>query len=234
MINAVLGKFGYMLSSVNYHLSMESALLRRKISGLNIQTIIDVGASNGSWSAMTNEYFPDAFYFLIEANPVHAEGLLNFKKQHSNIEYILAAAGDSVGEIYFDARDPFGGLASHTQSTPDDIKVPVTTIDEQVIQRSLRPPFFLKLDTHGFELPILKGAENTLKKTNLLVIEAYNFRLTTDSLMFWEMCHHMAEQGFRPIDLCNPMHRPSDLAFWQMDIFFVPAANREFESNLYP
>jgi FkbM family methyltransferase len=233
IINVVLGRFGYELRSVNKNFSMQSGLSRRAVSGLKIRTVIDVGASNGSWSKMTKQYFPNAFYFLIEANNVHAQGLLDFKSQNPNVDYVLTAAGDSVGEIYFDATDPFGGQASHSPATPDYITVPVTTIDEQVTQKSLQPPFLLKLDTHGFEAPILKGARNMLKETNLIVIETYNFKLSPDSLRFWEMCSLLEAYGFRPIDLCAPMHRPHDHAFWQMDLFFVPSMNREFESNTY-
>ena len=212
---------------------MQSALSRRALSGLEIRTVIDVGASNGSWSRIAQQYFPDAYYFLIEANDVHAQGLLDFKSQNPNVAYVLAAAGDSVGEIYFDAEDPFGGQAAHAPATPGHITVPMTTIDEQVTLKSLSPPFLLKLDTHGFEAPILKGARDTLMKTNLIVIETYNFTLAPDSLRFWEMCSHLKTYGFRPIDVSNPLHRPKDHAFWQMDLFFVPAANREFESNTY-
>jgi FkbM family methyltransferase len=233
IINIVLGKFGYELRPVDMNFSMQSALSRRAASGLEIRTVIDVGASNGSWSKMTKQYFPNAFYFLIEANDVHAQGLLDFKSQNPNVDYVLAAAGDSVGEIFFDVKDPFGGQASHSPATPDYITVPVTTIDEQVTKKSLHPPFLLKLDTHGFEVPILKGARETLKKTELIVIETYNFKLSPDGLRFWEMCSHLEAQGFSPIDLCDPMHRPTDHAFWQMDLFFVPSTNREFESNSY-
>jgi FkbM family methyltransferase len=233
IINVFLGRFGYELRSVNKNFSMQSGLFHRAVSGLEISTVIDVGASNGSWSKMAKQYFPNAFYFLIEANAFHTQAMLDFKSQNPNVDFVLAAAGDSVGEIYFDAKDPFGGQASHFPIIPDHITIPMTTIDQQVTQKSLQPPFLLKLDTHGFELPILKGARDTLKNTNLIVIETYNFKLAPDGLRFWEMCTHLETHGFRPIDLCDPMHRPKDYALWQMDLFFVPITNREFESNTY-
>ena len=65
-------------------------------------------------------------------------------------------------------------------------------------QHQLRPPFLIKLDTHGFEVPILKGAQETLQQTNLLVIETYNFQLQPTSLRFHEMCSYMEFGGFPP------------------------------------
>lgn len=212
---------------------MEKAISRRAANGLDVKTVIDVGASNGSWSKMTKQFFPNAYCFLIEANPVHAQALLAFKSQNANVDYILAAAGDSSGEIYFDAKDPFGGQASHLPTTSHHITVPMTTIDEQVTQKRLSPPFLLKLDTHGFEVPILEGARNVLKSTNLIIIETYNFKLAPDGLRFWEICSYLESKGFRPIDVCDPMHRPSDQALWQMDFFFVPETHHDFALNHY-
>ncbi|WP_341327606.1 FkbM family methyltransferase [Methylotuvimicrobium sp. KM2] len=212
---------------------MKAALSRRVMQGLSVQTVIDVGASTGSWSKMAQEFISDAIYLLIEANSFHESKLVEFKKQNPKVEYLLAAAGDYVGELYFDAQDPFGGTASHEVIHTSDITVQVTTIDAQVKEKGLKPPFLMKLDTHGFEIPILRGAEETLKNTKLVIIEAYNFKLTQDCLQFWELCDHMKKKGFQPIDICDPMHRPKDQSFWQMDIFFIPNSSREFKSNKY-
>ncbi len=235
-INKVLRHLGYEIRTVSKNkldTSMNAALSRRVRQGMRAQTVIDVGASTGSWSKMAQEFISDAMYLLIEANNFHEGKLVELKKQNPKVDYVLAAAGDYVGKIYFDAKDPFGGIASHEANIPDSITVPVTTIDVQVKERCLKPPFLIKLDTHGFEVPILNGAEETLKNTNLIIIEAYNFKLTQNSLRFWELCCHMKEKGFQPLDLCDPMHRPKDQAFWQMDIFFIPDSSREFKSNEY-
>jgi FkbM family methyltransferase len=212
---------------------MQFSLERRANAGLKVNSVIDVGASNGSWSRKVKRYFPNASYFLIEANSFHEVELRQYKSQCKNVDYILAAAGDYDGEIYFNANDPFGGLASHSPMSSNNISVPVTKIDTQVKERSLLPPFLIKLDTHGFEVPILEGAIETLRQTELVVVESYNFQLTPDSLKFWELCNHMEDLGFRPIDISDPMHRPVDHAFWQADIFFIPLNSKEFLSNSY-
>ena len=51
-------------------------------------------------------------------------------------------------------------------------------------QYSLPGPHLIKLDTHGYEVPILCGATETLRNTNLLVIETYNFRLIEAACFF--------------------------------------------------
>lgn len=214
-------------------LSLCAALKRCKGRELHIETIIDVGASDGRWSLLARKFFPQTFCLLIEAQEGHKKALEKVKCRVSRFDYIIAAAGDHQGATYFDVGDLFGGLASATPVGNKCISVPMVTVDDEVSRRNLLPPYLLKLDTHGFELPILEGAKNTLASASLVVIEAYNFRLTDDSLKFHEMCSYMEGKGFSCVDLVQPMHRPGDRAFWQMDLFFIPSDNTVFSSNSY-
>lgn len=210
---------------------LQTALARAKARNTAFQTVIDIGASNGQWSRVARRVFPEASYFLIEARAEHEAALQEYQKRNPRTEYVIAAAGDTVGEIYFDATDLYSGQASHTPYAENNIVVPVTTIDTQAREKKLASPFLLKLDTHGFEVPIFEGARETLAQTALIVVETYNFNLTPDSLRFPRMCAFLEERGFRCIDFCNPMHRARDGAFWQMDLFFAPADSLPFQSN---
>ena len=214
-------------------LSMRAALKRCKRRGLQVRSIVDVGASDGRWSLAVRKYFPQAACLLIEAQENHRESLEKLKAHMGGFDYVIAAAGDRQGTVFFDAEDLFGGLASTTPVGNHCISVPMVTVDDEVARRDLSPPYILKLDTHGFELPILQGAKNTLAAASLVVIETYNFKLTDASLKFHEMCTFMERNGFSCIDLANPMHRPGDQAFWQMDLFFIPSDSIPFASNSY-
>jgi len=48
-------------------LSTDSALLRVAKRSLILQTVIDIGVSDGNWSKMALRIFPNSFYYLIEA-----------------------------------------------------------------------------------------------------------------------------------------------------------------------
>jgi hypothetical protein len=95
--------------ALEFPLGLADALRRATQRGLKIGTVIDVGASNGQWSRKCMPFFPDAFYFLLEANPVHQADLEKFQAAHSQSKYVLAAAGDQEGEIHFRADALFGG-----------------------------------------------------------------------------------------------------------------------------
>lgn len=213
--------------------SLSAAFERCKKRNVVIQTVIDVGASDGRWSIECSRYYPKASYFLIEAQKPHERDLIRLKRNRTNFDYIMAAAGDKEGEIYFDASELLGGIAGYKPFNKNCITVPLTTIDVQVAAHHLQPPFLIKLDTHGFELPILEGAMETLKRTELIVIEVYNFNFSEDNIRFPQMCQHIEELGFRCIDICDPLFRPVDKALWQFDLFFMPTHNSVFKTNQF-
>jgi FkbM family methyltransferase len=211
---------------------LDTAMSRRR--DVSVETVIDVGASDGHWSARMMRYFPDAKYLLIEAQEAaHGAALRSFKAAHPNVEFELCAAGDRDGEIHFDASDPMGGQASATPFAQNNISVPVKTIDDLLSRRGLRGPFLIKLDTHGFEVPILEGARQTMAQSAMLIIEAYNFTLCPGALRFYELCEFLEPRGFRCADMFDLMVRPGDKAFWQMDMVFLPSTHAVFQSNRY-
>jgi FkbM family methyltransferase len=195
--------------------------------------VIDIGASTGIWSEQLMRYFPNRRYLLIEAQQAHEAALREYCSRHPNAQYVLAAAGERPGRVFFESGDdPFGGQASATPGS-GRVEVPVVTVDAEVEARALPGPYLLKFDTHGFELPILKGAQVTLARTEVIVMECYNFRISPECLTFPEMCAWLAGRGFRCIDLVEPMHRPYDGAFWQMDLVFVRDDRPEFSYQRY-
>ena len=243
IIQSIFHRLGYQVNKLNSlpvqyvekenDFTMSCAIHRLLQRNIEIRTVIDVGASDGRWSELCMRFYPEAFYYLIEAQAPHREALTAFKKQNAKADFVIAAAGNKVGTVYFDNSGLFGGLASDAPFEGDCIVVPVTTIDEEAHKHRLQAPFLIKLDTHGYEVPILEGARQTLKEANAVIIETYNFQIAKDSLRFWEMCSYMENLGFLPIDMADFMHRKKDGAFWQMDTFFIRKDKPEFQSNDY-
>ena len=209
--------------------ALESLLKR----DYQINTVIDIGASDGRWSEAMMTQYPNTNYFLIEAQECHLQKLQEFVTRFKNANYVLAAAGAETGNIYFDAGNPFGGQASSTPFEKNNIVVPVTSVDVEVHKHALKGPFLIKFDTHGYETPILKGALKTLEETSVIIMECYLHRLTTDSLLFNEMCAYLDNLGFRCIDMVDPAWRTYDDTFWQMDLIFIKKDSPEFSHADY-
>jgi FkbM family methyltransferase len=236
-VNRLTRKMRGLLRKLYWPTPLEDSSLRgalRRQRQVPIGSVIDVGASTGLWSAKAMQFFACARYLLIEAQAqVHGTALEAFCAANGNAEFVLAAAGPRRGVIHFDASDPFSGQASDTPYAENNLEVPVTTIDHEIAVRRLPPPYLIKLDTHGFELPILEGAAAALAQTNLLIVEVYNYRLSQHCLRFHEMCAYLEERGFRCDDLFDVMRRPKDSSLWQMDMVFIPATSPRFADCRY-
>lgn len=217
-----------------YAMSTDLALKKIAERGIQIGSVLDVGASNGMWSAVCERHFPKARYLLVEAQDYHREALISYCTARDNAEFVLAAAGAERGEIWFDDSSPWGGLAMTEGSETVRTRVPQTTLDYEVLTRNLPGPYLVKLDTHGFEVPILEGTlTHVLPNTGLLVIECYNFRIAPGSLLFHEMIAWMHERGFGVVDMAEPLWREHDNCLWQMDLMFVPLTRPEFRYTAY-
>lgn len=214
--------------------SMSSGLLRRKHSGLVPTTIIDVGAAQGKWSLEAMKIWNNSNFVLFEPLKEREKDVDMIAATHRNCFVVKAVAGDKKGQIVFYVTEDLDGSGIADNGTGADRRsVNVTTIDDEISKLGLSGPFLLKLDTHGYEVPIIEGATATLKATELCVIESYGFQIAPNSLLFWEMCQYMDSKGFRLIDIVDLMHRGKDKAFWQCDAFFVPKCHESFKYSTY-
>ena len=200
-----------------------------------VNTIIDVGASSGIWSNLALKYYPSSNYLLIEANFAYEQALKEYVDKNNNIQFVLAAAGDKQGEqvnFSFSPEDLYGGQASYVPQSKS-ISISETTIDHEIESRKLRSPYLIKLDTHGFEVPIFRGALQTLRDTAVIIVECYNFKISPECILFHEMCAYLDQFGFRCINLVDPLWRPYDQSFWQMDLIFIRKDDPEFAYSNY-
>ena len=74
---------------------------------------------------------------------------------------------------------------------------------------------FYKIDVDGSELDILKGSANTLDRTNAVMIECI-----LDDNRFYERCVWMNSNGWRLIDVIDPIYRAKGMLI-QVDLVFV-------------
>lgn len=236
-VNALLAPFGAkvvrasdLASSAPF--DMRSAL--RRIAGhQGIRSVIDIGASDGTWSLDAMECFPKAAFLAVEPLEERQAALERLRRRRRNFDYALCVAGDADGAevslaVAADLDGSTVGAAGDTQR-----RVPVRTIDALAAAKGLEGPFLIKFDTHGYELPILAGAEETLGKTSIVVMEVYNFKITDHALRFPEMCSHLERLGFRCCDVAGLLLRPRDQALWQMDLVFARGDAEVFSHSHY-
>ena len=229
--NMVLAPFGAQI--YRRGIDMKSCLQTVAAQRPGFGTIVDLGAARGHWSSMALDLFPDARVIGVDPLREREPYLAQLKARNRRFDYILAAAGAvDGGQTELAVTSDLDG--STVQGSQGERRtIPVRSVDAIVRERGAEGPFFLKFDTHGYERPILEGASETLARTTYLVMEAYNFRHTADTLLFHEMIALLADKGFRVLALAEPMNRPSDNALWQVDLFFARADNPVFANESF-
>jgi FkbM family methyltransferase len=217
--NTLLNPAGLHLQRADRAFEMDGVLHRARRRGFVPRTVIDVGASDGIWSVRAQRIFPEAKLLLFEPLRERHAALQALRGTHG-FEFVPAAAGAEAGSVAFavDSNLDGSGVAA---SNGGSRSVPMVPLDTAVATRNLGGPYCVKLDTHGYEIPILSGATQVLRRTQLLIVEAYNFTLAPGALRFHELCAWLGERGFRCCDLAEPMRRPSDGVLWQIDLAFA-------------
>lgn len=202
---------------------------------LPISSVIDVGAAAGTWSIKALNIWPNASYLLLEPLQERKLVLESLVKNHPKFRFMPFAAGNRKSNIDFIITDDLDGSGVASSGSDRSLvrSVEVIRLDDAVREHNLQGPFVVKLDTHGFEVPIIEGCNGFLNDVSLFIIECYGFRIADNSLLFWEMCQYMDRLGFRLFDIVDIMYRPKDGAFWQCDAFFIPRTNQIFKYNSY-
>ena len=77
---------------------MASAIQRITKHDIAINSIIDIGASNGKWSVEMMKIFPEAFFLAVESLIERKRELEKVKDTYSNFDYILCVAGEKDGQ----------------------------------------------------------------------------------------------------------------------------------------
>jgi FkbM family methyltransferase len=233
IVKKILEKLGYAISRSQGNNTPESpmseGLKRMKDLHINPSSIVDIGAAAGTWTEKALRYWPNAKYNLVEPLEERRTSLLQLKSVHPNLNIHIAVAGAETGEIGFNVSSDLDGSGIYDSNNRDARSVPMVTIDEIVGSEDCE--IAIKLDTHGFEVPILAGALNTLSRTSLLIIEVYGFHISPTCLLFHELSSLLDRKGFRLIDIVDIMRRPGDQAFWQCDAFYIRKDHSVFKNN---
>ena len=236
IINTLLLNFGFQIHYIKKEKSFSNSMeagLRRISDKLTINTIIDIGAAAGTWTEKCLTIWKDANYVLFEPLEERVQNLkiLKDKNIQTNITHIKAAAGNENRKISFSISDDLDGSGIYGAGTLREVDL--FRVDDVLLNSSNTGPYILKLDTHGFEIPIFEGATKVLKNTVLIIVEVYGFYVAPNSLLFWEICQYLDAKGFRLFDIVDPMRRPIDEAFWQCDAFFIKKDSFLFNNNSY-
>ncbi|MBW1859187.1 MAG: FkbM family methyltransferase [Deltaproteobacteria bacterium] len=207
----------------------QEVILLLKTLGYQPQIVFDVGASTGEWSSRICEVLPEAEYHLFEPLidhvPQYGEHTTQCLKKYSSFSLHKYALGDASGERIMNLyKDPLGSTTlKMSTENPDFVQVPVKmlTLDEAIRSLHLPTPQVIKIDTQGSELSILKGAQATLRKVDVLFLECWLYRAYgKNTPLLTEISDWLIQFGFRLWDVADS-DRAENGVLRALDYIFV-------------
>jgi FkbM family methyltransferase len=230
IIKKIMGLFGLEIRRKkqvihqNPRNSMYGCLQQAAKNGLNPETIIDVGAADGT--PPLYEVFPEVTHILIEALEEFSPNLSQLVSQLKKAEYIIAAATSQAGSIIINVHPDLLGSSIYKEKEDSDVNgvertIPTVTIDDLCTERGTRGPYLIKIDTQGSELDVLMGAQKTLQDTEFIILEVSLFEFFKGGFQFYDCLKFLKERGFVVYDIFDLQYRLLDGAMSQVDIAFV-------------
>jgi FkbM family methyltransferase len=214
-----LRRYGYALTDATSFLKVYEFVDLAKKSGIELNTIYDIGANKGSWTREINAHFPSKFDFILcEANIAHKPDLektgfhfynVLLSDQHVKTEFFsVDGTGDS---IFREMTDRYKEVKPVVLET--------STLDSLIKEHELPYPDLIKLDTQGSELFILKGSIDAIKSVKFIVIECSIVPYNSGAPSFSELVDFLKAKNFQPYAITE-FHKDNKRLF-QIDIIFV-------------
>jgi FkbM family methyltransferase len=202
--------------------SMQDALNHLRRVGFRPNTILDVGVANGTLDLY--RVYSEPTYLLVEPIAEFEPRLKELLAQKIHGSYAIAAAGAKPGRVKLTVRGEASSLYREVDRSDSDAQVrevPLTTLDELCRERGLKGPYLVKIDVQGAELEVLAGAQEVLRETDAVVLEASLFQLLEGIPDFTQVVQRLNDYGFVTYDLFGGLSRPADGTLAQIDVVFV-------------
>jgi FkbM family methyltransferase len=233
LVQSVLKKFGYQLTRVDGSLKpaygLDSFFSLIKQFGFSPRHIVDIGANRGMWTRKAIQFFPDAYYTLVEPQDhlkMYVEDLID---RGYKISWIHAGAGDESGSLPFTIRerdDSSTFLSSPQAPDCSQVTAPVKTINEIVSSSGAPLPGMVKIDAEGFDLKALSGASDLFGKTDIFLVEAGICPATHFENSAFAVMRRMADVGYQLIDVTDINRSPEYGVLWLCELAFLRESSR--------
>ncbi len=132
-------------------------------------TALDVGANVGGYSLLLGQWVgPNGSVHAFEPAPISYDGLVKHICLNNLTDVVhpvrsAVGRGRSVAQLVVAGTHGESRLAVAGDTAAPSIEVSVTTIDDYCEQHQLTPDF-IKVDVEGWELDVLRGARETIRR----------------------------------------------------------------------
>lgn len=191
--------------------------------------ILDIGGGIGASLKLFSGHFPDKKIMVFEPVTESYNAIKERFPDHVNIEFIKAAAGNETSEkeINIAGRITSSSLLPLVADPDSDVfneknlgqvrveKIKIVRLDDFLAKNSDEVGI-MKIDVQGFEMDVLKGAEMTLKRTDIIVLEANNHDAYSGSAKYYDIDRYLRDRNFALYNIFPSIVDNDRLKEWDM------------------
>lgn len=238
--NKLAGRAGFELkptAETHWNLWQErisNASRARLFSTVPVDLVIDVGANNGQYGHSLREsgYTGDILSFEPQSQCV--EHLATMTNADTKWTVVRAAVGAEPGSLALNVSG--NSLSSsllpmthrHLNAAPESEYVRQESVEVLTLDGHLaNSPYaktnniWLKIDTQGYEWPVILGATTTLEKVVAIEMELSFEPMYEGQKLFDEILPLLRQRGFAPHAFHEVLTDPKSKALYQVDGLFV-------------
>jgi FkbM family methyltransferase len=203
------------------------------LSGLRLQTVIDIGANRGQFALCIRRLYPTAQIYSFE--PLEKPARIwqqTFAHDARAMLFNTAIAAESgAATMHVSRWDVSSSLLpiapAQLENFPLSEEASQQTVSklrlaDRIAPDSIESPALLKLDVQGFELDALQGCADLLDRFDYVYVEASFIELYVGQALATDIIAWLLRQNFKLLSVANPTcgHAPRPI---QADFLFCRA-----------
>ncbi|WP_104196536.1 FkbM family methyltransferase [Cryobacterium sp. M15] len=219
----------------SYAQNFEDVLLNRVFGDEKAGTYIDVGAADPELDSVTKAFYDRGWTGInIDPLPASFDRLVQERSRDVNLQ---VAVGSAEGQTTFHIVDAYPELSTtvaviaaqyaDTGRVLNELEVPVRTLASICAEHVSGPVHFLKIDVEGAEAEVLRGADFTLVRPWIVLVESVTFGSSTGETPDWDSILRDAHYTFAYFDGLNRFYVAAEHATRLISFFALPVNVRD-------
>lgn len=234
IIKKIVKAFGYKISKNSSVLLLDEnpyIAIKDKLIGDEL-IFFDIGANWGQTTNTMRHHYPDAKIYGFEPSKNCFESLQsNFESD--TVRFYNFAVGSSCGQLEFNeySWSALNSLLKRAYGSATIVAtylVEVVTVDDFCKNNAVSHIHLLKTDTEGYELNVLKGASDMMKRNAIqfVYVEVFFNENYVGQSSFGDIYNFLLENGFELVRFYDVLYTDEGLAS-KTDALFI---NKKFSS----
>jgi FkbM family methyltransferase len=198
----------------------------------HVSHVLDAGASHGRVSRRLLRIFPDAHAYAFEPHPMYRERLDHYAGEEPRFHPQFLALSDREGSIDLHITESPGitslfkpsrrlqNMYPEESAEKEVVQVDMTTIDSWAAVNDVPALQVMKFDIQGGELQALRGAQQALTSSTLMVYTEILFNpLYEGGALYSDIDQCLREYGFLLYNIYKPKCDENGALMWANAIF---------------